>query len=266
MADARLDDVVVAEVAGDRLRLGGRLDDDEPAWCMSARHVSAGVSDAMRVTPGDTGRPAACRAPVYNVDRRRLSWPVAARRSTGCDARGRRAPARRGRLRARRQPHLELRPVAARVAALPAAVAALHGEVGAVLVRRSGRSLAAGGAFPVRRGERDIEAIETAVELCREGDIVVDVPGGDAAAEGPAQEARARGRAPGAARIALEAGVPLVPAAITGTDRLARLGRAEGRLRRAGPARRPRRPTPREAAQAATERLMAAIDELEASL
>ena len=37
----------------------------------------------------------------------------------------------------------------------------------------------------------------------------------------------------GAARIAHLAGAPLVPAAIKGTDRLARLGEAEGRLRRA---------------------------------
>src|SRR5438309_12011935 len=29
------------------------------------------------------------------------------------------------------------------------------------------------GAFPVRRGERDEQAIQTAVELCREGHVVV---------------------------------------------------------------------------------------------
>jgi hypothetical protein len=32
--------------------------------------------------------------------------------------------------------------------------------------------LKAGGAFPVRRGERDLEAFETAVEICRRGDVV----------------------------------------------------------------------------------------------
>src|SRR5205823_1992578 len=45
-----------------------------------------------------------------------------------------RARAARGRLRARGEPHVELRPVAARAAALPAALASLHGEVGALLV------------------------------------------------------------------------------------------------------------------------------------
>ena len=67
----------------------------------------------------------------------------------------------------------------------------------------------------------------------------------------------------GAARIALDANVPLVPAGIVGTDRLGRLAQ----LRVAyGP------PIPLDdlagrddAAQVATERLMAAIGELEAS-
>ncbi|MEX1357825.1 MAG: lysophospholipid acyltransferase family protein, partial [Gaiellaceae bacterium] len=34
------------------------------------------------------------------------------------------------------------------------------------------------GAFPVRRGEGDVEAIRTAVELCRSGQIVVMFPEG----------------------------------------------------------------------------------------
>src|SRR5438270_8443750 len=34
------------------------------------------------------------------------------------------------------------------------------------------------GAFPVRRGQRDLEAIETAVELCRAGEVVVMFPEG----------------------------------------------------------------------------------------
>ena len=100
-----------------------------------------------------------------------------------------RAPPPRGRLRARLQPHLELRPVAARHAALAAAAASLHGEVGALLVTAR-PFLEAAGAFPVRRGERDTVAIETAIALAREGKVVVDVPRGHAAAEGAAQEAR----------------------------------------------------------------------------
>src|SRR5262245_18921787 len=41
-----------------------------------------------------------------------------------------------------------------------------------------GPPLRAGGAFPVRRGEQDIEAVETAVRLCREGNIVMVFPEG----------------------------------------------------------------------------------------
>jgi 1-acyl-sn-glycerol-3-phosphate acyltransferase len=70
----------------------------------------------------------------------------------------------------------------------------------------------------------------------------------------------------GAARIALEADVPLVPAAIAGTERLARLGPlrvAYGPPLELGdlaalPA--------KDAAQIATERLQAAISGLERSL
>ena len=76
-------------------------------------------------------------------------------------------------------------------------------------------------------------------------------------------EARAR---TGAARIALEAGVPLVPAGIVGTDRLARLSQlrvAYGRPIELGDL---REGDPHDTAQQATDRLMAAIDDLEASL
>jgi len=39
-----------------------------------------------------------------------------------------------------------------------------------------GPLLRAGGAFPVRRGEKDAAAIETAIGLCREGKIVAMFP------------------------------------------------------------------------------------------
>jgi 1-acyl-sn-glycerol-3-phosphate acyltransferase len=67
-------------------------------------------------------------------------------------------------------------------------------------------------------------------------------------------------------RVALEAGVPLIPAAITGTDQLSRLGP----LRVAyGPEIELddlRDRDLREAAEIGTDRLMAAITELESSL
>ena len=80
------------------------------------------------------------------------------------------------------------------------------------------------GAFKVRRGERDQEAIDTAMQLCREGNVVVMFPEGTRRKKGLRKKHEARWHT-GAARIALEAGVPLVPAAIAGTDRLGRLAR-----------------------------------------
>lgn len=120
----------------------------------------------------------------------------------------------------------------------------------------------AAGAFPVRRGERDTAAIETATQLCREGHIVVMFPEGTRRKKGLRKKYEARAHT-GAARIALDADVPLVPVGIVGTDRLGRLAQ----LRVAyGP------PIPlddlagrEDAPQVATERLMAAIDELERS-
>jgi 1-acyl-sn-glycerol-3-phosphate acyltransferase len=117
------------------------------------------------------------------------------------------------------------------------------------------------GAFPVRRGERDLEAIETAIELCRAGHIVVMFPEGTRRAKGLRKRYEARAHT-GAARIALEAGVPLVPAGIVGTDRLARL--AQLRVAYGAPIRLDDLAGHEDAAQVATDRLMAAIDELEA--
>jgi len=117
------------------------------------------------------------------------------------------------------------------------------------------------GAFPVRRGERDLEAIETATELCRAGHIVVMFPEGTRRTKGLRKRYEARAHT-GAARIALEAGVPLVPAGIVGTDRLARL--AQLRVAYGAPIRLDDLSGHEDAAQVATERLMAAIDELKA--
>jgi 1-acyl-sn-glycerol-3-phosphate acyltransferase len=82
--------------------------------------------------------------------------------------------------------------------------------------------LDAGGAFPVERGGGDLQAVEKAVELVREGHGVVMFPEGTRQRKGLRKKWEARPHT-GAARIAYEAGAPLVPAAIKGTDRLARL-------------------------------------------
>jgi len=86
-----------------------------------------------------------------------------------------------------------------------------------------GAIVKAGGGFRVRRGERDAEAIDTAIQLCRAGHAVVMFPEGTRRQKGMRKRYEARWHT-GAARIALDAGVPLLPAAIAGTDRLARLG------------------------------------------
>jgi 1-acyl-sn-glycerol-3-phosphate acyltransferase len=128
-----------------------------------------------------------------------------------------------------------------------------------------GKIVEGAGAFPVRRGQHDTAAMDTAIRLAREGNVVTMFPEGTRRRKGLVKRHEARPRS-GAARIALEAGVPLVPAAVKGTDgllRLAKLRVAYGppvdiddlRGREIG-----------EAAQEATVRLMARIDELEASL
>jgi 1-acyl-sn-glycerol-3-phosphate acyltransferase len=122
-----------------------------------------------------------------------------------------------------------------------------------------------GGAFPVRRGERDEAAIETAVERVRAGEVVVVFPEGTRKEKGLIKRHQSRPRT-GAARVALRAGAPLVPAAITGTDRLLRLGPLKVAY---GP------PVDlsgldvsdeRAAAKEATDRLMADIAKLKATL
>ena len=98
----------------------------------------------------------------------------------------------------------------------------------------------AAGAFPVRRGESDMEAIETATRLCREGHIVVMFPEGTRRKKGLRKRYQPKAHT-GAARIALDAGVPLIPAG----DRRHRSARpvraAPCRVRPPGGARRSRR-------------------------
>jgi 1-acyl-sn-glycerol-3-phosphate acyltransferase len=121
------------------------------------------------------------------------------------------------------------------------------------------------GAFPVHRERADVEAVETAVRLARDGNVVVMFPEGTRRRKGLVKKHQARARS-GAARIALLAGVPLVPAAVAGTDRLLRLGPL--RVAFGAPIEVADLPAGdmRRASQEATDRLMARIAELEATL
>jgi 1-acyl-sn-glycerol-3-phosphate acyltransferase len=113
------------------------------------------------------------------------------------------------------------------------------------------------GAFKVHRGRADREAIETAVQLARDGYVIAMFPEGTRRRKGLRKRHRAQAHS-GAARIAIDAGVPLVPAGIRGTDGLRRL--APWRVRYGAPV-----ATSDDPAET-TERLMAAIHELEESL
>ena len=121
------------------------------------------------------------------------------------------------------------------------------------------------GGFEVRRGEPDRTALSTARRLAREGNVIAMLPEGTRRTKGLLKRRQVDVHT-GAARIALGAGVPLVPAAIAGTDRLARLAKLRVVYGEPIPvadlAGLPRR----EAAKVATERLMTSIRELEESL
>jgi 1-acyl-sn-glycerol-3-phosphate acyltransferase len=120
-----------------------------------------------------------------------------------------------------------------------------------------GPAIAGCGAFKVHRGRADREAIATAVELARAGHVIAMFPEGTRRRKGLRKKRTAAAHS-GAARIAIEAGVPLVPAGIKGTDGLRRL--EPWRVRYGTPV------ETSENADETTERLMVAIHSLEASL
>jgi 1-acyl-sn-glycerol-3-phosphate acyltransferase len=121
------------------------------------------------------------------------------------------------------------------------------------------------GAFKVHRGRADREAIETAVQLARDGNVIAMFPEGTRRKKGLRKKYEA-GAHTGAARIALEAGVPLSPAGIKGTDGLRQL--AAWRVRYGAPIDIDdlRGQEMGEAARIATTRLMDEIHKLEDSL
>ena len=72
------------------------------------------------------------------------------------------------------------------------------------------------GAFPVKRGEADSDAMETAREVLRQGGLLALFPEGTRIREPDELGDPKRG----AGRLAIEMGVPLVPAAISGSEDL----------------------------------------------
>jgi 1-acyl-sn-glycerol-3-phosphate acyltransferase len=68
-------------------------------------------------------------------------------------------------------------------------------------------------AFPVRRGAADRTAISAALKLLKEGKVVLLFPEGTRSKDGKLGEGK-----PGVALIAAKAGVPIIPAAVIGTN------------------------------------------------
>ncbi|GAB4423259.1 MAG: lysophospholipid acyltransferase family protein [Chloroflexi bacterium OHK40] len=67
--------------------------------------------------------------------------------------------------------------------------------------------------IPIRRGKRDVAALETAVEALRAGAVLLVYPEGHRSRTGVLQQGRG-----GAVRMAMQAGVPIVPMAVVGTE------------------------------------------------
>ncbi len=68
--------------------------------------------------------------------------------------------------------------------------------------------------IPIKRGKRDLAAMEAAIQALRDGAVLLIFPEGTRSRNGRLQTGRG-----GAVRMAMQAGVPIVPLAITGTER-----------------------------------------------
>jgi 1-acyl-sn-glycerol-3-phosphate acyltransferase len=118
-----------------------------------------------------------------------------------------------------------------------------------------------GGVFPVLRGRRDDEAFKTAHAVLERGDLVVMYAEGGRSRSGELGRAR-----PGVGRIALESGVPIVPAAISGSEEVRnwkRLRFPKVTVQYGDPIRFEKVESPtREQAQAAADRVFTEVERL----
>lgn len=78
-----------------------------------------------------------------------------------------------------------------------------------------GWAIRTAGTFAVRRGAADRNAIRTAIALLQQGEVVGIFPEGTRSKTGQLGQAL-----PGMTMIAVKAGVPVVPMAVTGTNKL----------------------------------------------
>lgn len=118
-----------------------------------------------------------------------------------------------------------------------------------------------GGVFPVQRGKSDKVAFGNALEIIRQGILIGMFPEGTRSRDGKLQRART-----GTARLALEAGVPVIPAAVIGSPavmhRFRQLRRPLVIVRFGAPIRGQMADDPVEAAKAFTDEIMLAIADL----
>ncbi|HEX6461154.1 MAG TPA: 1-acyl-sn-glycerol-3-phosphate acyltransferase [Thermoleophilaceae bacterium] len=115
------------------------------------------------------------------------------------------------------------------------------------------------GAFPVRRGEADEEAMQTARMLLERGETVLVFPEGTRIRKGSLGKPKR-----GVGRLALETGVPVVPIAVIGTENTRRgwkIRPAKVKVRLGRPLTFPRvdHPSPRLAAEV-TERIWPCVE------
>ncbi len=123
-----------------------------------------------------------------------------------------------------------------------------------------------GGAFPVRRGHRDEQSIETALTILRRGGVLVIYPEGGRSRNGNMGES-AR---PGIGRLALQSGAPIVPVAVHGSEQARNWRRLQFppvTVRYGEPMRFPIEPDPpRERQQQIADEAFAALRRLHAQL
>ncbi len=148
-----------------------------------------------------------------------------------------------------------------------AAPAALHGQVGAVEAGPAHAAPLGSARSPCGAARATWRRSETAVRLCRRDGVMAMFPEGTRRTKGLRKKHQPRPHT-GTARIALAADVPLLPAAISGMDRLSPPRSAARRVRAADARRRsPRAATPgRAAGRRPHDRLWAEIQRLEAEL
>ena len=98
-----------------------------------------------------------------------------------------------------------------------AAAVALHGQGVAVRRARAGLVLPVLGGFPVQRDGTDRKALRDSIDMLHDGDMLLVYP------EGTRQNgAKIQPLQPGAAYLALRAGVPILPVGIAGTEEILR--------------------------------------------